>query len=59
MDPIYDTLINSGVIGAFAAALLWQNNQINRRMMDIIEKNTQALVQLKAMIEKCQVIHNK
>lgn len=55
MEPIYQLLLNNGV-GAFAAFLMYKiymvsMNTYNNRIVDVIEKNTEAIVDFKAMVK--------
>lgn len=57
MEEILSQLAQYGPIGVVAAYGLWQMNKTQSKLIDIIEKNTQAFQELKDIIDKCQTIH--
>ena len=64
LKDLIPLLGNWGAMGVLLAVLLWQNNKMQTKLFDVIEKNTIAMDALKASIEslkviidKCQIIH--
>lgn len=49
---LIERLANYGGIGILAGILLWQSIQTQDRLFQTIENNTQALIELKTIIER-------
>lgn len=57
MDEIMSILTNYGPLGVIAALLFFQMSKLQTKLLDIIETNTKAFLELKNVIDKCQVMH--
>jgi len=57
MEEMIKMLTNFGGMGVVAGILFWQMSKLQSRLLDIIEKNTRAFEELKAVIDKCQIYH--
>ena len=51
MEVLLSQLPNYGVLALIVGVLLYQNNKISSKLTSIIESNTRALAELKAIIE--------
>jgi len=56
---IFKSLGNYGAMGVVAGILFWQMSKLHDKLIEIIENNTKAFIELKNVIDKCQVIHDK
>lgn len=52
MESLITSLGNLGGMGVVAGILFWQMTKLQNKLIDIIEKNTQAFIELKETIEK-------
>lgn len=57
MDELMSVLTNYGPLGVIAALLFFQMNKLQSKLLDIVETNTKAFLELKSVIDKCQVMH--
>ena len=59
MDSIIKELVNYGALGLMCGILTYNTIFLQKKIISIVEKNTQAFDGLKAIIEKCQLTHLK
>lgn len=57
MDELTNILTNYGPLGVIAGLLFFQMNKLQSKLLDIVETNTKAFLELKSVIDKCQVMH--
>lgn len=57
MDELISILTNYGPLGVIAGLLFFQMNKLQSKLLEIIETNTKAFLELKSVIDKCQVMH--
>lgn len=57
MEALIEKFGEYGVLGIMVGLLFWQMSGLQKKLVEIIEKNTKAFDELKAIIDKCQVIH--
>lgn len=57
MEDLIITFSNFGAMGVVAGVLFFQMNKLQTKLLEIVEKNTEAFQELKNIIEKCQIIH--
>ena len=50
---IEDTLLNYGVLGAWTLTLLYRQFTFENKLSKIIDRNTEALINVNATISKC------
>ena len=58
MEPLLKPLIESGILGAVLALMIYDVFYLQRKLLSIIENNTRAMAELKSVIEKCQLSHS-
>lgn len=59
METILEYFGGFGLPGVVIAALLYNTWFLQKKIVSIVENNTHAMVDLKATIEKCQIMHGK
>jgi hypothetical protein len=52
-------LMNYGAVGILAGVSLYQVVYLQQKIFQVIENNNKALGDLKAIIDKCQVMHER
>lgn len=57
MEDLLTKFGDYGVLGLVAGILFFQMSRLQNRLLDIIEKNTKAFEELRAIIDKCQFTH--
>ena len=57
MEPLLEKFGDYGVMGLVAAVLFFQMSRLQNKLLEIIEKNTRAFDELKAIIAQCQNLH--
>lgn len=57
MEPIIQSFVQLGALGVMCAALFYMVVNFQRKIFNIIENNTRAMVELKGVIDKCQAVH--
>ena len=57
MDQLIGNFGNFGLIGCVLGVLVYDVFILQKRLLDLIEKNTAAFTELKNIIDKCQEIH--
>ena len=57
MEALIDKFGEYGVLGVMVGLLFWQMSGLQKKLVEIIEKNTKAFEELKAIIDKCQLTH--
>lgn len=57
MEEMTSLLANYGPLGIIAGLLFWQMSKLQTKLLEIIETNTKAFLELKSVIDKCQVMH--
>jgi hypothetical protein len=56
--PVIEGFLQYGALGAIAVVSIYQVLVMEKKLFEIIEKNTKVLTELKGTIEKCQIIHS-
>jgi len=51
---IEQVLLNYGVLGLWTASLLWKEKTFEKRMIKIIERNTEALNHVSTIVKRCR-----
>ena len=59
MEQFLGSFSQFGLIGCVLAVLIYDVFVLQKRLLDLLEKNTQAFTELKNIIDKCQNIHDK
>jgi hypothetical protein len=54
-----EPLANLGLSGAIIIVLVVQVRFLQGKLVEVIESNTRAMVELKAVIDKCQIMHRE
>lgn len=57
VSALAGVLPQAGIAGAVIVVLALQVRFLQTKLVDVLEKNTLAMVELKAVIDKCQFIH--
>lgn len=57
MEELIAKFGDYGVLGIVAGILFFQMSRLQNKLLEIIEKNTKAFEELRAMIDKCQLMH--
>jgi hypothetical protein len=57
MEDLITKFGDYGVLGIVAGILFFQTYSLQKKLLEIIEKNTKAFEELRAIIDKCQIMH--
>lgn len=57
MDSVIQSFTQLGALGITCAALFYMVVILQRKLIDIVENNTRAMIELKSIIDKCQSMH--
>ena len=57
MEQFLGSFSQFGLIGCVLAVLIYDVFVLQKRLLDLLEKNTAAFTELKNIIDKCQNIH--
>lgn len=49
-----EALFQYGALGVVCAAAIWDISYLQKRMFTVVENNTKALAELKAVVQNCQ-----
>ena len=58
MESLLEKFADYGIMGLIVGVLFFQMSRLQSKLLDIIEKNTRAFDELRAIIDKCQIMHN-
>jgi len=59
MEALLGNVSQYGVLGAVLAVLIYDVFVLQKRLLDLLEKNTTAFMELKNIIDRCQDIHQR